>query len=652
MKKLSIIIPAKNEGKRIAKTLSNYASFFSSQETFKPEIIVVISNSSDSTADIVDDYSSRFPFVRKVFTSYDLGKGGAVALGFKNSTGDYVGFTDADGAVPASEFFRLSVLLHETPWLDVASGSRTFEKTKMSLRRRILSKVFNLYVRFLFNLPYKDTQCGAKVFRDNVALSIANRLSNTGWAFDVNILLVARYLNFKVLEFPVSWSEKEGSKFSVYTGLVRVPIEFLKLKVLEIKHRLEVRMPQFVKTTMAKKASVDQRNILIFAWRDTKHFESGGSEIYVHNIAKRLAKKNNVTLFTSQPGNLNDKDIIDDVKVVRRGNFVTVYFWAVIYYILYFSKRVDFIIDVENGIPFFSPLFARKPRLMIVHHVHKEQWFKQFMFPIAIIGYFLESVLMPIVYKGTSVVTVSPSSLIDLKKLGFPDKKIYLVYNSIPNKVGGRYRKSGFPLITYVGRVKSYKRIEIAVKTSKILLKDFPNLKLVIGGTGDHLESIKKLINKLRIQDSVETLGFVSEKEKWEYMQKAWVFLMPSMKEGWGITTIEAASCGTPAVGFNVPGIRDSIRDGLTGLLADNEKDFTEAVDRLLKDSEFRKKLGENARKWAGFFTWGNSAKVFEEAIGVTLRKQGLLSNRIYPWDLDVSSDAVTSLADNFDNNE
>ncbi len=652
MKKLSIIIPAKNEGKRIAKTLSNYASFFSSQETFKPEIIVVISNSSDSTAGIVDDYSSRFPFVRKIFTSYDLGKGGAVALGFKNSTGDYVGFTDADGAVPASEFFKLSTLLHETPWLDGASGSRTPDKTKMSFRRRVLSKIFNLYVRLLFNLPYKDTQCGAKVFRRDVALSIANRLSNTGWAFDVNILLVARYLNFKILEFPVTWSEKEGSKFSLYTGLVKVPVEFFRLKVLEVRHNLEVKTPQFIKAMLARRAAPDEKNILIFAWRDTKHFESGGSEIYVHNIARRLARKNNITLFTSQPGNLNDKDIIDDVKVVRKGNFVTVYIWAFIYYMLYFRRLTDFVIDVENGIPFFTPLFCRKPKLMIVHHVHKEQWFKQFIFPIAILGYFLESVLMPLVYRGNSVVTVSPSSLDDLKKLGFADKRIYLAYNSIPNRVGGTYKKSSFPLITYIGRIKSYKRIEMAVKTCKFLLKDFPNLKLVIGGAGDYLESIKKLVIKLKIQDNVEILGFVSEKEKWEYLQKAWVFLTPSMKEGWGITTIEAASCKTPAVGFDVPGIRDSIRDGLTGVLVDKEKDFYTAVGDLIEDKDFRKKLGYNAKKWADFFSWGNSAAVFEEAIDIAMRKRGLLSNRIYPWDLDFSSDAVTSLTDSVGNSE
>lgn len=652
MKKLSIIIPAKNEGKRIAKTLSNYATFFSSQEIFTPEIIVVISNSSDTTSGLVDYYSSKFPFIKKIFTSYDLGKGGAVALGIKNSTGDFVGYTDADGAVPASEFFRLSTLLAETPWLDGASGSRILGKTKMSLKRRILSKVFNLYVKVLFNLPYKDTQCGAKVFRNNVALSIADRLSNTGWAFDVNILLIARYLNFQVLEFPVIWSEKEGSKFSIYTGLVRVPVEFYKLKVLETQHRLEVKISQFVKTTMAKKSTHDQRNILIFAWRDTKHFESGGSEVYVHNIAKRLARKNNVTLFTSQPGNLNDKDIVDNVNIVRKGNFVTVYIWAFIYYLKYFRNRTNFIIDVQNGIPFFSPLFSMKPKLMVVHHVHKEQWFKQFMFPIAIVGYFLESVLMPLVYKGTSVVTVSPSSLADLKKLGFTDKKIYLVYNSIPNKVGGVYRKSNYPLITYIGRIKSYKRIEIAVRTLYTLLKEFPNLKLVIGGSGDHLENIKKLVSKLKINDSVKILGFVSEKTKWEYFQKAWVFLMPSMKEGWGITTIEAASCGTPAVGFNTPGIRDSIRNGLTGLLSESEKEFAENVGRLIKDTEFRKTLGDNAKRWAGFFTWGNSAKIFEEAINSVSSKKSLLSNRVYPWDLDIGSDAVTSLVGSVENSE
>ena len=142
MKKLSIIIPAKNEEKRIAKTLNNYGSFFTSKRTvLDVEIIVVISNTKDLTPKIVDKYSEKYSFIRKIETPYNSGKGGAVALGFKKATGDYIGFTDADGAVSASEFYSLFNFLDETPWLDGASGSRFKEKTKISFRRKILKNL-------------------------------------------------------------------------------------------------------------------------------------------------------------------------------------------------------------------------------------------------------------------------------------------------------------------------------------------------------------------------------------------------------------------------------------------------------------------------------------------------------------------------------
>lgn len=646
MKKLSIIIPAKNEEKRIARTLSNYASFFISRKDLKPEIIVVISNSKDSTSKIVDDYSYQYPFIKKLSTSYDVGKGGAVAMGFKNSIGDYVGFTDADGAVSPSEFYKLYEFLDETPWLDGSIGSRTLGNTKMSFRRKIISRIFNLYVKLFFNLPYKDTQCGAKIFRREVALSIAKRLSKTGWSFDVNLLLVARYLNFKVLEFPILWQEKEGSKISVYTGFVSILFEFISLKIMELRHIVDVETSLFVKTSLAPKRLKETKNILVFAWRDIKHLESGGSEIYVHNIAKRLAEKHNVTLFTSQPGNLHNKDIIDNVKIIRKGNFLTVYFWAFVYYLKFFRKKTDYIIDVENGIPFFTPLYSRKRKLMILHHVHKKQWFKQFPFPIAILGYIAESFIMPLVYRKTPVVTVSPSSLEELKSIGFSEKRIYLAYNSIPDKVGGTFRKSYYPLIVYIGRVKAYKRIEIGIKALSNLLKVFPNLTLVIGGFGDHLEPIRKIVKKLGLEDSVEILGFISERKKWEYLQKAWAFIMPSMKEGWGVTIMEAASCSTPSLGFNVPGVRDSVRNGITGLLAEKESDFEKNLKSVLSNPTLRKKLGDNGKKWSSFFTWNSTFKVFEGVITKLDNSEQLLSDRTYPWELDLRSEAVTSLVD------
>ncbi len=352
-------------------------------------------------------------------------------------------------------------------------------------------------------------------------------------------------------------------------------------------------------------------------------------------------------MFTSQPGNLHSKDIIDNVKILRKGNFLTVYFWAFIYYIKFFRRETDFIIDVENGIPFFTPLYSRKRKLMILHHVHKSQWFRQFAFPVAVIGYFVESFLMPLVYRKVPIVTVSPSSLEELKSIGFSDKRIYLAYNSIPDKEGGSFKKSYYPLIVYIGRIKAYKRIEIGIKALIDLLKVFPNLTFVIGGFGDYLKSIRKIVKKFGVGDSVKILGFVSERKKWEYLQKAWAFVMPSMKEGWGVTIMEAASCGTPSLGFNVPGVRDSVRDGLTGLLAEKENEFKKNLKLILGNPDLRRELGENAKKWSHFFTWDSAFRVFQDVIERSENDTRLLSYRTYPWELDLGSkDVVTSLVD------
>ena len=645
--KLSIVIPAKNEEKRISRTLSLYGSYFDARRAdLDTEIIVVVNNSTDRTGSIVDEYARKYPFIRKIETYYAAGKGGSVSLGFKEADGDYIGFVDADGAIPASELYKLYEFLEETPWLDGVTGVREKSATRMSLKRRIISKAFNAYVRSLFKIPYSDTQCGAKIFRKIPAKSIAKKLSNTGWAFDVNLLLVAKYLNFRVLEFPVLWSEKEGSKFSLAEALIQVPLELYSLKLLEISYYLNNLISGFLSKEPAS-AEVNEgvKNILIFAWRDIKHPENGGSELYVHEIAQRLAKKHNVTLFTSQSGNLSSQDEIDGVKIIRRGNILTVYFWAFLHYILYLDQETDFVVDVQNGIPFFTPWYSRKPKLMILHHVHKNQWFKQFNPVIAIVGFFIEFFLMPVSYRKVPVVTVSPSSLQELKKLGFNDKRIYLAYNSIPVKIGGRYGESITPLIVYVGRLKAYKRIDMALRAIPQLAKVFPKIKMIIGGAGDDTERLKVLTRKLKIEKYIEFLGFISEKKKWEIMQKGWVFVMPSMKEGWGITIMESASSGTPAVGFNVAGVRDSIKNGTTGLLAEDETDFRDKVQILLGNYKLRDAMKQNCYKWARMFSWDTTAGTFETIINLYSGNKGLLSDKTYPWDLDLRTETLTSLA-------
>ena len=238
MKKLSIVIPAKNEEKRIGKTLSNYGAFFDFRRSeVKTEIIVVVNNTKDSTSKCVADYSKKYPFIRLIETPYASGKGGAVALGFANAQGDYIGYFDADGAVSASEIFRLYEFIDETPWLDGVLGIRNFRF--VGFKRRLLAKLYKVLTKVFFGLPYRDTQCAAKIFRRKPALEIAKKLTNTGWTFDVNLLLVARYLNFNLIEQNVVWTEKEGSKLSLWEALVKVPLELLSLKIIDVAHTVE-----------------------------------------------------------------------------------------------------------------------------------------------------------------------------------------------------------------------------------------------------------------------------------------------------------------------------------------------------------------------------------------------------------------------------
>jgi glycosyltransferase involved in cell wall biosynthesis len=637
--KLSIIIPAKNEAKRIARTLRLYGDYFTSKAAeLEVELIVVVNSSSDSTATIVDTYAKAFPFITKLETRYSSGKGGAVALGFNHATGDYIGFVDADGAVPPSEVYRLCEFLADTPWLDGVIGARTKSATHMSHKRRLLSRAYNLYVKLLFNLPYSDTQCAAKVFRTKPAKAMAHKLSNTGWAFDVNLLLVGKYLNYRILEQPVAWEEREGSRFSWFAGFVQTPVELARLKALELSYHFEKGVEKFVTSEDGQ----ETKTILILAWRDIKHPAMGGSEIYVHEIAKRLAKRYKVILFTSRPGNLNQQDTVDGVKIVRKGSVLTVYLWAALYYLLYFRTICDIVIDVENGLPFFSPLYSRKPKIMLIHHLHKGQWFKQFPLPVALVGYLVELLIMPIVYRPVKTITVSPSTLGELVASGFSQKTVYIAYNSIPTRTGGTYGKTDYPLVLYFGRIKAYKRIEIAVDAFQALRKDFP-AKLVIGGTGDHLDALKAYVERLGLVKDVEFVGFVSESKKWELYQKSWLFLMPSSKEGWGITVIEAASCGTPTVGFNVSGIRDSVVNGQTGLLAESLADYYAKVRLLIKDTDLRNGMAGKCRGWAGNFSWSRSATVFDTVLRRGLNTR-LLADKVYPWDLELKPESLTSL--------
>src|SRR3972149_7876983 len=175
-------------------------------------------------------------------------------------------------------------------------------------------------------------------------------------------------------------------------------------------------------------------NLLIFNWRDIKHSWAGGSELYIHELAKRLIKKGfNITLFCGQDvnGKLPNKEKRDGILIIRRGSRFTVYIWALIYYFKELRKKTDIILDVENGIAFFTPIYSRKKIISLVYHVHGQQFFYELNFPLNRIGYFIEKYIFPIVYRNKKVIAISKSTKRELVKIGFENKRIKIIEQGI-----------------------------------------------------------------------------------------------------------------------------------------------------------------------------------------------------------------------------
>ncbi len=354
--------------------------------------------------------------------------------------------------------------------------------------------------------------------------------------------------------------------------------------------------------------------ILIFNWRDTKHKWAGGAEVYIHELAKRWVKGgNNVTLFCGNSLKKIGNEKLDGVQIIRRGGFYTVYIWALLYYIVKFRGKYDVIIDSENGIPFFTPLYAREKKFLLIHHVHQEVFRKSLKRPFCWLALFLEAKLMPLVYWNTQVITVSPSSKEEILKHKLTRTDPIIIYNGVDLSIFKPGKKSENPLILYLGRLQYYKSLHVFIVAAKKVLKKIPNAEFVIAGEGEEKKKLQKFAESKGILDKVKFLGKVTNEEKISLFQKSWLFVNPSFMEGWGITTIEANACGTPAVASNVPGLRDSIKNPHTGILVKygNYKRFVESTIKLIEDNKLRKKMSNESIKWSQNFDWDTSANKF-----------------------------------------
>lgn len=354
------------------------------------------------------------------------------------------------------------------------------------------------------------------------------------------------------------------------------------------------------------------KRILIFNWRDLKHRWSGGAEVYIHELAKRwVAMGHEVTVFCGNDGHSDRYETIDGVRIIRRGGTYFVYVWALLYYRIRLKSKYDIIIDSENGIPFFTPMYAKEKVYLLIHHVHQDVFRKALRPPLSWIGMFLERRLMPIAYRNTEVITVSPSSKADILAHKLTKKEPYVLYNGVDLDICKPGKKNARPMVLYLGRLTSLKSLPVLIHAAKKIVKQIPTVAIVIAGDGPEKQKLVKLTKTLGLDKVISFTGKVSETKKIALYQKAWVFVNPSLIEGWGITTIEANACGTPVVASNVAGLMDAVHNPHSGVLVPygNVDEFAANITSLLSDHTMRQRMSQESITWAQKFDWDKSAQ-------------------------------------------
>lgn len=361
----------------------------------------------------------------------------------------------------------------------------------------------------------------------------------------------------------------------------------------------------------------EKLKILIFSWRGPGHPNAGGAEISTHEHAKGWVKKGHiVTLFTSYHPGAKREEMIDGVNIIRRGRQIFGVHWeAFKWYLFAPHQKFDLVVDQFHGIPFFTPIFVRQKKLGFIHEVTKEvwrlsQWPIPFNFMVAILG-LLEPMIFWL-YKNVAFMTVSDSTKQDLVNWGIPPNNINVVHNgldvpAIKNSIPKEKKKT----LIYLGALSKDKGIEEALRIFSLLENRSHNWQFWVVGKGEgyYLKKLKLQSTKLGIEKKVRFWGFVKEEKKFDLLSRAHLLINTSVREGWGLVVMEAASVGTPTVAFNVPGLRDSIINGKTGII-DKQNSVNSMADEiidLLNDFGRYQKMREEAVKWSKGFSWEES---------------------------------------------
>jgi glycosyltransferase involved in cell wall biosynthesis len=359
--------------------------------------------------------------------------------------------------------------------------------------------------------------------------------------------------------------------------------------------------------------------VLVLNERDLRHPLAGGAELHVSEVFRRLNGRGyEITLATSSFAGSASRESVDGLQVRRLGG-LPFYYPRVAWACARETRRGDFDVVVEclNKVPFLSPVYSRAPVLALCHHLFGEVAFRQVAWPIAATVWAAERLIPPL-YRGRPFITISESSRDDLVRRGIPAADIRVSHCGVEATEAvvdvDRVRPQR---VAYMGRLESYKRVDVLLRAMARLKDRFPAAEVLVIGRGAARPALEKLADEIGLGDRVRFAGFVSNAERDSLLANCRVCVCASEKEGWGLTVIEANRVGTPVVASDAPGLRDSVRDGQTGLLAPygDVDAFADAIGRLLEDDELALRMSREALRWSDHFDWDRAASEMGEAI-------------------------------------
>lgn len=354
------------------------------------------------------------------------------------------------------------------------------------------------------------------------------------------------------------------------------------------------------------KARKTAMKLLWFTWKDLSHPQAGGAERVNEEIAKRLARDGHevILLVGGFKGGTPDEQR-EGYRIIRLGNRYTVYWYAYRHYKKHLKGWADLVIDEMNTIPFFCKFYVQERNILLAYQLCREVWFYQMPFPLSIIGFMLEPVYLWLL-RDRYVITESESAKRDMMRFGFSAEKISIIPIGIsakPLEDLAEVRKFPQPTILSLGAIRAMKRTLDQISAFEIAKKQIPNLHLkIVGSTADSYS--EKVLRRIAASDyvqDIEYLGRVEEEEKIELMRRSHLILVTSIKEGWGLIVTEANSQGTPAAVYDVDGLRDSVKDKITGWVSQKNTPYGLAeaiVDGLCNSKEYAR-LRKNAWLWS-----------------------------------------------------